>query len=157
MANILFQSLSPDDQRDALEVAASLSGRRAHLLEKDIWVVHTLGALVETSFGANLTFKGGTSLAKAYHAIGRFSEDLDITFDIRAIVPDLVSVGDDEPIPKTRSQERRWTQEIRERLPVWVEDHALPAIRQNLAKAGVSVQLRTEGDHVFVAYDRSVS
>lgn len=123
------------------------------MLEKDIWVVQTLGALVETSFGANLTFKGGTSLAKAYHAIGRFSEDLDITFDIRAIVPDLVPVGDDEPIPTTRSQERRWTQEIRKRLPVWVADQAVPAIGRNLAKAEVSAQLRTEGDHVFLAYD----
>ena len=78
---------------------------------------------------------------------------LDITFNIRAIAPDLVSVGDDEPIPETRSQERRWTQEIRKRLPVWVEDHAVPAILQNLAKSGVSVQLRTEGDNVFVAYE----
>lgn len=36
MANPLFQSLSIGDQRDALECAASRSGRRAHLLEKDI-------------------------------------------------------------------------------------------------------------------------
>ena len=59
MADLPFQSLSPDDRRDALEVAAGLSGRRAHLLEKDIWVVQTLAALIETPFGADLTFKGG--------------------------------------------------------------------------------------------------
>jgi hypothetical protein len=32
-------SLSPDDQREALEVAAAASGWPAYLLEKDIWVV----------------------------------------------------------------------------------------------------------------------
>ena len=87
MSKTPFQELSGNDQRDALEVAASRSGRRANLLEKDAWVVYTLRALVETPFGGRLTFKGGTSLAKAYHAIRRFSEDLDITYDIRAIAP----------------------------------------------------------------------
>ena len=108
MADVSFQSLSLDGQRDALEVGAGLSGRRAHLLEKDIWVVQTLAALIETPFGVDLTFKGGTSLAKAYHAIRRFSEDLDITYDIRAIAPDLLTDGNGEAIPATRSQERRW-------------------------------------------------
>ena len=153
MANVSFQSLSPDDRRDALEVAAGLSGRRAHLLEKDIWVVQTLVALIETPFGADLTFKGGTSLAKAYHAIRRFSEDLDITYDIRAIAPDLLTDGDDEAIPTTRSQERRWSREIRRRLPGWVVNQALPSLETNLAEAGLSAELRAEGDHVFVAYE----
>ena len=153
MADLPFQSLSPDDRRDALEVAAGLSGRRAHLLEKDIWVVQTLAALIETPFGADLTFKGGTSLAKAYHAIRRFSEDLDITYDIRAIAPDLLMDGEDEAIPATRSQERRWTREIRRRLPSWVADQALPSVERNLAEAGLSAELRAEGDHVFVAYE----
>ena len=85
MANTPFQSLSAQDRRDALEVAASLSGRRAHLLEKDIWVVQTLSVLFDAPFGRDLVFKGGTSLAKAYHAIRRFSEDIDITYDIRAL------------------------------------------------------------------------
>ena len=153
MADVSFQSLSPDDRRDALEVAAGLSGRRAHLLEKDIWVVQTLAALIETSFGADLTFKGGASLAKAYHAIRRFSEDLDITYDIRAIAPDLLTDGNGEAIPATRSQERRWTREIRRRLPGWVVNQALPSLEINLAEAGLSAELRAEGDHVFVAYE----
>ena len=81
MANTLvFSRFPPTTNEDALEVASSLSGRRAHLLEKDIWVVHTLRAHDAKPFWVDdLTFKGGTSLAKAYHAIRRFSEDLDIT------------------------------------------------------------------------------
>ncbi len=153
MADLPFQLLPPDDRRDALEVAAGLSGRRAHLLEKDIWVVQTLAALFETPFGSDLTFKGGTSLAKAYHAIRRFSEDLDITYDIRAIAPDLLTDGDDEAIPATRSQERRWTREIRRRLPGWVANQALLSVEVNLAEAGLSAEVRAEGDLVFVAYE----
>ena len=147
-----FQSLSDDDRRDTLEVASSRSGRPAHLLEKDIWVVRTLQTLTEAPFGEHLTFKGGTSLSKAYHAIRRFSEDLDMTFDIRAFAPDLVAGGDDEALPATRSQEGRWTREIRRRLPEWVKEHALPAVDAGLRRAGLAVQLRADGDRIFVNY-----
>ena len=151
-ANPQFQLLSVDDRRDALEVAASLNGRRAHLLEKDIWVVHTLRALAESPFGGDLTFKGGTSLSKAYQAILRFSEDLDITYDIRTIAPDLVADGGEDVIPATRRQERRWTREIKTRLTGWVEGQAMPAIETSLAQAGLAAQLRAEEDKVFVGY-----
>ena len=106
MPETLFQSLSASDRRDALEVAAGLSGRRAHLLEKDIWIIQTLHALAGTPFDRNLVLKRGTSLAKAYHAIHRFSEDIDITHDIRAFAPDLVADGGEDALPISRSQER---------------------------------------------------
>ena len=77
-------------------MAAGLSGRPAHLLEKDVWVVQLLQVLFGTDYGSDLTFKGGTSLSKAYNAIRRFSEDIDITYNIRAIIPDLVAdAGED--------------------------------------------------------------
>ncbi len=134
-------------------MAASLSGRRAHLLEKDIWVVLALRALMESPFGRDLTFKGGTSLAKAYRAIRRFSEDLDVTYDIRAIAPDLVAGHGEEALPSTRSQERRWTREIRGRLASWVETHARPTIKANLSESGLSAHLRTEGDRIWIGYE----
>lgn len=85
-----FLSLSAEDRRDALGVAADRSGRPAHLLEKDVWVVWALQTLFGSDLGAHLVFKGGTSLSKAYGVIQRFSEDVDLTYDIRAIAPDLV-------------------------------------------------------------------
>ena len=153
MADTPFQSLSLDDRQDALNVAAGLSGRRAHLLEKDIWVVHTLRALIESPFGRNLTFKGGTSLAKAYQAIRRFSEDLDITYDIRVIAADLVKGHGEEALPSTRSQERNWTRAIRRRLEAWVESHAVPTIETNFSEIGLSAHLRAEGDRAFISYE----
>ena len=153
MASTPFQSLSPEDRRDALEVVASRSGHRTHLLEKDIWVVHTLRALMESPFSRDLTFKGGTSLSKAYRAIRRFSEDLDITYDIRAIAEDLMEGHGEEALPSTRSQERNWTREIRRRLAEWVEDHAKQAIKTELPESGLSEPVKADGDRIIVGYE----
>jgi hypothetical protein len=51
-----------------------------------------LAALYGSPLGERLVFKGGTSLSKAYKVIRRFSEDVDLTYDIRAIAPDLVGL-----------------------------------------------------------------
>ena len=50
-------------------------------IEKDWWVTMVLHALFNTSFASELTFKGGTSLSKAWNIIKRFSEDVDITIN----------------------------------------------------------------------------
>lgn len=71
-----FLTLSRDDRREALLVAAQGSGRPLHLLEKDVWVVWALQQLFEGAHAAHLVFKGGTSLSKAYGVIRRFSEDV---------------------------------------------------------------------------------
>jgi hypothetical protein len=98
-------SFSRDDQAEALEYAAARTGRPAHLLEKDIWVVWALSAIYESTLASKLTFKGGTSLSKAYHIIDRFSEDVDLTYDIRELAADLLQQGN--PIPASSSQEKR--------------------------------------------------
>ena len=152
MTESTFQSLSAKDRRDALEVAEGVSGRRAYLLEKDIWVVETLRVLFDAPFGGSLVFKGGTSLAKAWHAIRRFSEDIDVTHDIRALSPDLVAGSGADALPATRSQERRWTRAIRARLAAWVLDQALPAIEEGLGQAGLSAHVRADDDRVLIGY-----
>ena len=45
-------------------------------------------------------------MSKANGAIRRFSEDVDLTYDISVIAPDLAGV-DSEALPKTRSEEKR--------------------------------------------------
>ena len=89
MADVFLQ-LSAEDRRDALGVAADRSGRPTHLLEKDVRVMWALATLYAAPLGEHLVFKGGTSLSKAYQVIRRFSEDVDLTYDIRAIAPDMV-------------------------------------------------------------------
>jgi hypothetical protein len=46
-----FLLLSAQDRRDALGVAADRSGRPAHLLEKDVWVVWALSTLYTAPLG----------------------------------------------------------------------------------------------------------
>ncbi len=153
MAEQGFQNLSPGDRRDALEVAERSGSHKAHLLEKDVWVVATLGVLFDAPFAGNLIFKGGTSLSKVWRAIRRFSEDLDITYDIRAFAPDLVSGAGDEALPPTRSQEKRWTRAIRARLAQWVRDEACPIVEEGLSDAGFVARCGVEAERLYVAYE----
>nr|WP_231494539.1 nucleotidyl transferase AbiEii/AbiGii toxin family protein [Bordetella petrii] len=97
-----FFDLSKTDQRNVLEYGRAEAGRPAHLLEKDIWVVWTLRALFASPLAAHLTFKGGTSLSKVYKVIDRFSEDIDLTYDIRELIPDLTGAAGE--LPASRSQ-----------------------------------------------------
>ena len=85
-----------------LEIVREKTDRPTHLLEKDVWVIWTLGAIFNSPVAADLTFKGGTSLSKAYKVIDRFSEDIDLTYDIRRLIRDLI--GEDGPLPADRSQ-----------------------------------------------------
>ena len=150
MADVFLQ-LSAEDRRDALSVVADRSGRPTHLLEKDVWVVWALATLYAAPLGEHLVFKGGTSLSKAYQVIRRFSEDVDLTYDIRAIPPDLV--GDDgEGLPKTRSEEKRWSSEVRRRLPTWVAETVQPVIAKALAAEGLAA-VRVEDEKLFIDYE----
>ena len=153
MAETSYQALSADDRRDALRVAEGSSPHRAFLLEKDVWVVATLHALFEAPFGNDLAFKGGTSLSKVYRAIRRFSEDIDITYDIRAFAPDLVADAGDEALPPTRSQEHRWTRAIRARLDEWVRDEAAPSLETKLHHDGFEPQVKAEAECLRIVYE----
>ncbi|MBU9575737.1 nucleotidyl transferase AbiEii/AbiGii toxin family protein [Burkholderia multivorans] len=145
--------LSSADQSEALEVAAGRSGRPAHLLEKDIWVVWALAAIYNSPLGDTLTFKGGTSLSKVYKVIDRFSEDIDLTYDIRELVPDLLRDGN--PIPASASQEKKITIAVRSRLPQWIEATVQPVIAQALVASGLQAEVSLVGkdsDKLIIAY-----
>ena len=145
--------LSSADQSEALEVAAGRSGRPAHLLEKDIWVVWALSAMYDSPLGDSLTFKGGTSLSKVYKVIDRFSEDIDLTYDIRELVSDLLRDGN--PIPASASQEKKITSAVRSRLPQWIEQTVQPVIEQALVASGLQAELRLVGkdsDKLIITY-----
>ncbi len=147
-----FFSLSRRDQTDALGVAADRSGRPVHLLEKDVWVVWTLDTLFTAPFGSSLVFKGGTSLSKAYGVIARFSEDVDLTYDIRAIAPDLTEPGG-EAVPPNPSQEQKWTKIIRTRLDEWTANTVAPVLQSRLAQFSSTTTVGVDGSIVTVTYE----
>lgn len=146
-------SLSRDDQVEALEFAADRTGRPAHLLEKDIWVVWVLSAIYESDLASKLTFKGGTSLSKVYRIIDRFSEDVDLTYDIRELAADLLKQGN--PIPDSASQEKKISSAVRHRLPDWIEATVMPVIAAALQKSRLGASLTLAGkdkDKLILAY-----
>jgi hypothetical protein len=147
-----FLSLPVEDRREALTVAADRSGRPAHLLEKDVWVVWALATLFGSEVGAHLVFKGGTSLSKAYGVIRRFSEDVDLTYDIRAIAPDLVGENG-EALPKNRSEEKRWSKAVRHRLPEWIAETVQPLVAGAIAAQSLAATLRAEDDRLYIDYE----
>jgi hypothetical protein len=118
--------------------------------------VWALATLFGSPLGDHLVFKGGTSLSKAYNVISRFSEDVDLTYDIRAIAPDLVSATDD-PLPQTRSEERRWSNAVRQRLPQWVAETVEPLIANAIGRAHLLATLHADGDKLFIDYEATAT
>jgi Nucleotidyl transferase AbiEii toxin, Type IV TA system len=136
-------------------VAASKSGRPPHLLEKDVWVVWALAQLFGSPIGAHLSFKGGTSLSKAYKVIDRFSEDIDLTYDVRELIPELANPATGG-MPPTRSQSKKWTESIRETLPKWITDTVFPILNNAIKAQGLTASLRSESkERLFVDYTPS--
>ena len=142
MAEYWFD-LSQSNQVEALEMAANKTGRPPHLLEKDIWVVWTLAAIYGSHLANQLTFKGGTSLSKAFKIIDRFSEDVDLTYDIRQLVPDLLP--ESNPIPQTPSQENKISKAVKKRLPEWMQTSVVPVIQEALSKTQIEAVLSIAG------------
>lgn len=138
-----FFALSRDDQREVLEQVRAKTDRPTHLLEKDVWIVWTLGALFDSPLADHLTLKGGTSLSKAYKVIDRFSEDIDLTYDIRKLIKDLT--GDDGSLPSSRSQANKWTRAVRERLPGWIATRLQPILEAALARDRLDARLEISG------------
>jgi hypothetical protein len=136
MADFWF-SLSAADQREALAVAAAESGWPAYLLEKDIWVVWALQCLgADEQLLASLTFKGGTSLSKAYGLIERFSEDVDLTLNIQHLWPGVDLAPAANP---TQAQARRKAAD--RKLKQWVAQTPLPHLQRAVDEAGVPAEL----------------
>ncbi len=149
-------SLSARERAQFFQAAAVQVGRNAILLEKDVWVVWALRALFEDPVGAHLVFKGGTSLSKAHRVIERFSEDLDLTYDIRELAGDLLPRGNDnelQDIPETRARIRRVSDAVRnERLPAWVRDTVAPIIGARLIRDGAAADLEIDGCNLSIRY-----
>ncbi|MFH1723637.1 MAG: nucleotidyl transferase AbiEii/AbiGii toxin family protein [Elusimicrobiota bacterium] len=98
--------LSARDRSELFSAASSGRGdMRPALVEKDFWVCWTLKRIFALENPpAGLVFKGGTSLSKAYQAIDRFSEDVDLSFDRSA----LGFGGDDDPAKDPSRKQNAW-------------------------------------------------
>ncbi|MGX7896052.1 nucleotidyl transferase AbiEii/AbiGii toxin family protein [Tsuneonella sp. HG222] len=143
-----FVRASIDDRRAFIEEAASRRDLTPLIIEKDFWVCWTLRRLTRTpDLKGHLTFKGGTSLSKAYAIIQRFSEDIDLT--IRRTAPLLDKVSSPMEPGISGNERQRRTKALKAAAQAYVETKALPA----LSRAIESELGTTEGWSVEVDPD----
>jgi predicted nucleotidyltransferase component of viral defense system len=159
MANIPrehYFDLSVSDQADLLQSLAPVMGRRAEILEKDIWLCQVLDILFQLPCRKPMAFKGGTSLSKVYKAIDRFSEDIDVTVDYRSLVadaPELESMT-------SNSQRSKLSDALKSALAAHVIDELVPAFQAALAKAlptqPISIEVSDDAEKLWVFYPSAV-
>ena len=147
----LFLSLTLEERREVLESAFDRGlTRSAALLEKDVWVIWTLQALFAAPFADDLVFKGGTSLSKAYNVIQRFSEDVDLTYDIRKLADEQAG----RPEVLSEAEAKSLGRRIREKLlPRLLDNEIKPYLDAQIAAAGLNATVEREGENLFVIYE----
>lgn len=124
-----FIALTEHDKQEAFREAAARRGVLPIVIEKDFWVCWTLKHLFEIDeLAPHLTFKGGTSLSKAYGLIERFSEDIDLTISKSApYTRDVKNPADKEISGKER---QRRIGVLKEKAQKFVSEVALPNLNK---------------------------
>lgn len=127
-----FLQLSAEERRDACRIAEERILLRAASIEKDFWVCWTLRELFALpEWGPRLTFKGGTSLSKAWAIIDRFSEDIDVVID-----RDFLGFGGErspENAPSKKKQQQ-WLKDLRDASQARIKDSLQPALAALIAQ-----------------------
>ncbi len=75
---MIYANLNNEQQLIVLNQVNAQNGQDPQTIEKDWWVTQVLRVLFSQPYAEHLSFKGGTSLSKAWNIIERFSEDIDI-------------------------------------------------------------------------------
>ena len=122
-----FLQLPETDRKAILDKAAQKLGKSPNLLEKDVWVCWTLEKLSNMPEVPSLAFKGGTSLSKAFDAIARFSEDVDVTLDRRALDPEL-----DPFTASSKTQAKKICTQLETLLAAYIVDVIKPYFDEHL-------------------------
>lgn len=123
----------PAEERQGLfQNTAIKRGMNAAIVEKDFWVCITLDYLFHSSkWSEGFAFKGGTSLSKAYNAIERFSEDIDLILDWR-----ILGYGMNEPWEeRSNTKQQKFIDDSNNRLFVYLMDEFLPEFKTGMEEA----------------------
>lgn len=101
------------------------------MVEKDFWVCWTLDYLFHSCpWARNLAFKGGTSLAKCFCLIERFSEDIDVILDWR-----LLGYDADEPwAERSRTKQDKFNKEANAKTEVFLRESFLPQLQDAFSR-----------------------
>jgi predicted nucleotidyltransferase component of viral defense system len=128
-----FLKMSPKDRRLACLQVEERMHLQAASVEKDFWICWTLRELFALpGIEPHLTFKGGTSLSKAWKLIERFSEDIDLIVDKQT----LGFAGDASPDRAPSKKQRKLRLEaLMEACRRWVQETLQPALADRIRAA----------------------
>ena len=125
-----FLSLSVEERHSAYTQVEDAMKLQSFSVEKDLWVCWTLRELFTLpGIGEHLTFKGGTSLSKAWKLIQRFSEDIDLIVD-----KEVLGFGGDAAPDKAPSNKQRKArlESLMKSCREWVQGTLQPALAARL-------------------------
>lgn len=127
-----FARLPAAGRRDIIQERAAQMNVDFTIAEKDFWVCWTLKSLFDLPPGnAKMTFKGGTSLSKAYGLIERFSEDIDVVTDPAFFIAQGSADPEERCISKTKRDERMCL--LDEACAGYIGGHLLATLRARFA------------------------
>ena len=120
--------LSNSDRKQIFTETAANKGMTPAVVEKDFWVTWTLGKIFNNpELNSILKFKGGTSLSKIYGLIERFSEDIDLILNWDVLT------NEDPQESRSKKQQKRLTEEIREAGRSYIAETILPIISDEIS------------------------
>ncbi len=146
----------PDhDRRDLFRSAAQSMRVHEAVIEKDFWVCWVLEYLfLESPWKETLAFKGGTSLSKAYAAIERFSEDIDLILDWR----ELGYAADEPWDERSATKQDAFGKEANRRTAEFLEQMLAPALTRDLAdRLERPLTVQAMGQDILIEYPKAFS
>lgn len=140
-------------QREILDEAFSETGRSPSVIEKDIWLTLVLQLLFAMPGRKAMAFKGGTSLSKVHGVIKRFSEDVDVTVDYRALgcehsIPELLQLSG--------GQRKKVSDALIAQVGRYTRETVLPYLAEQLKSYGCAAECQLsvsdDGESIHVHY-----
>lgn len=152
-----FLQLPAEERNGIYTTVGAELGLTPQILEKDVWVCWALKTLFSIGDGVDIAFKGGTSLSKAYNAISRFSEDIDITVSHDFLVPGI------QPFAEVmgKNARERMADEISAKLAEYlntvIEPHFRNALDTEFPKGGWTLNKDSTGLELHLTYPSATS
>ena len=122
------------------------------IIEKDFWVCFMLDYIFNKSeFSKLFVFKGGTSLSKAYHAIERFSEDIDLILDWRVLKYD-----ENEPYEeRSKTQQDKFNKQMNSEAAEFYKNELVPKLQNEISvylKSDFKIEVDSDDEMVVNFY-----
>lgn len=143
-------AFSIENRRQLFQETAARRGMVPAIVEKDFWVCWVLKQIFShPQLQPHIVFKGGTSLAKVFGLIERFSEDIDLILDWRLLGygPGQLDPYQDQP---SRTQQDRFNEEFNRRAAPYLAETLGPQLDQQFRRCpGVTAVVNADQPQVI--------